>query len=77
MPQAAQIVDSFHCGAAPEREVRREARVRLEAPAARGDEVPVAEEEGVAYKAPALEEGGARFTQLHIGQKLVISVTNK
>ena len=25
----------------------------------------------------ALKEGGARFTQLHIGQKLVIPVTNK
>ena len=38
-------------------ERRESAEKRKEA---RGDEVPVAEEEGVAHKAPAREEGGAR-----------------
>ena len=77
MPQAAQIVDSFHvvqllnvrCAE------RRESAEKHKA--ACPDEIHMALEEKVAHKAPALEEGGARFTQLHIGQKLVISVTNK
>ena len=65
MPQAAQTVDSFHVvqllmrATDPVRcqERRESAEKRKEA---RGDEVPVAEEEGVAHKAPAREEGGAR-----------------
>ncbi|RRG00267.1 MAG: hypothetical protein DUD28_13640, partial [Lactobacillus sp.] len=60
MPQATQSVDRFHvvqllnvrC-----QERRESAEKHKEACP---DEVPVAEEEGVAHKAPAREEGGAR-----------------
>jgi hypothetical protein len=53
------------CGAASDEgdrpcEVPREARVRREAPAARRDEVRMAQEEGDPHKALARQEGGAR-----------------
>ena len=65
MLQAAQIVDSFHVvqllmrATDPVRcQERRESAEKHKA--ACPDEVPVAEEEGVAHKAPARQEGGAR-----------------
>jgi hypothetical protein len=65
MPQAAQSVDSFHVvqllmrATDPVRcQERRESAEKHKA--ACPDEVPVAEEEGVAHKAPARQEGGAR-----------------
>ncbi|WP_256436870.1 transposase [Atopobium sp. oral taxon 416] len=66
MPQAAQIVDSFHVvqllnvRCAEKRESAKKHKTAC------ADEIHMAQ-----------EEGGARFTQLHIGQKLVIPVTNK
>ncbi|RRF92167.1 MAG: hypothetical protein DUD39_17335, partial [Coriobacteriaceae bacterium] len=68
MPQAAQSVDRFHVvqllmrATDPVRcQERRESAKKHKA--ACPDEVPVAEEEGVAHKAPAREEGGARPRQ--------------
>ncbi|QUC03668.1 transposase [Atopobium sp. oral taxon 416] len=65
MPQATQIVDSFHVVQLLMRvtdpvrcQERRESAEKYKA--ACPDEVPVAEEEGVAHKAPARQEGGAR-----------------
>jgi hypothetical protein len=65
MPQATQSVDSFHVvqllmrATDPVRyQERRESAEKHKA--ARRDEVRMAEEEGVAHKAPAREEGGAR-----------------